>query len=365
MLKHLNVGTAQSLVVFFATSALYVITTLPAAHAAGGNQAVTCGEVLVSKGDIKIEAHSSKKVSPAAAGSKICQGDTIIAGAQSRAKIKMEDGNELNISPNSRLTLEEYEYKPSENKKKVMLNVLYGKVRAATREENMYNDKAKDGQANTFRVKTKSAVAGVRGTDFLTSYDRRTNRSEIVTFIGKVEVGFLGAGGRITNAVQVGAGQKTETSGGGTVAQPKSVSSTEIRRLHVESSSDDVVPDLNTDRNQPEAPKKEESGRSDDSASTGGSGGGSGGGSQTSPSQNQGGQQGREPSSAPGAPSMISNDDLPGRGPDKDMLAGIKSPIALPPAPPALPPPPPVCDLCNRAVESGPGKVNIRIIVPQ
>ena len=179
-----------------------------------------CGEILVSKGDVKIESAVGGKVSTAAAGAKVCQGDTIIAGLQSRAKVKMEDGNELNISPESRIKLEVYEYKPADNKKKVMLNVLYGKVRSATREENMYNDKAKDGQANTFQVKTKSAVAGVRGTDFLTSFDRKTSKTEVVTFKGSVDVGRAGPGGTILGAVSIGAGQKTEALPGAPPAPP-------------------------------------------------------------------------------------------------------------------------------------------------
>ncbi len=193
----------------------------------------SCGVIEIAKGDIKIE--SKGKVSAGAAQSKVCEGDAIIAGTQSRAKVKMADGNELNISPESRIVLETYQYKPTDNKKKVLLNVVYGKVRAATAKENMYNDAAADGQANSFQVKTKAAVAGVRGTDFLTSFSPQTNKAEVVTFKGEVMVGQMGPGGVILNPVAVGAGQKTEAVPGAPPAPPKVVPPTEMQQMSQDS----------------------------------------------------------------------------------------------------------------------------------
>lgn len=299
-----------------------------------------CGEILVSKGDIKVE--KSGKVAPGPQGTKVCQGDTIIAGLQSRAKVKMEDGNELNISPESRIKLETYEYKPADNKKKVMLNVLYGKVRAATREENMYSDKAKDGQANTFQVKTKSAVAGVRGTDFLTSFDRKTSKTEVITFHGRVDVGTLGVGGAILNSVSVGAGQKTEALPGSAPAAPKLIPPTEMDRMGSESSADtnDVKVAPQKDSASAKEPSKESSGNS--------------------------GAAPRTPAAAPGG-SMIDTGDLasaPGQSPVSAALP--KVPMVVPPVISQLPTVAPiVCDLCNRAVEGGATKVRVNITVPQ
>lgn len=218
---------------FFLASILFFALMTVSARASAA-----CGEVAVSKGDVKIEVAKDKKVSAAPQGTKVCAGDTIISGPQSRAKVKMEDGNELNISPDSRILIETYEYKPSDNKKKVMLNVLYGKVRAATREENMYNDKDKSGQANTFQVRTKSAVAGVRGTDFLTSFDRMSSKSEVLTFKGTVEVGQPGPGGQMMNPVKVQAGQKTEALPGAPPEPPRPVPPKEMEQQSRETKAD-------------------------------------------------------------------------------------------------------------------------------
>lgn len=195
-----------------------------------------CGNIEVAKGDVKIK--SGTKLTVASVGARICSGDTILTSANSRAKLKMEDGNELNVSPESQIVLEKYEFKPSDNKKRVLLNILQGKVRAATQRENMYNDSAKDGQANTFQVRTKSAVAGVRGTDFLTGFDPSSNKTEVVTFKGKVEVGQAGAGGQILNPVTVGAGQKTEALPGQPPAPPRPVPKQELDKMSSESKAD-------------------------------------------------------------------------------------------------------------------------------
>lgn len=272
-----------------------------------------CGEIEVAKGDIKVEKSGGGKAAAAAKGTKVCQGDTIIAGVQSRAKIKMEDGNELNVSPDSKILLETYEYKAADNKKKVMLNVMYGKVRAATREENMYNDKAHDGQANTFQVKTKSAVAGVRGTDFLTSFDTKTTKTEVVTFKGTVEVGMVDAKGALSNIVKVAAGQKTEALMGVPPTPPKPVPTSDMDRMKKDSASN-----------------------------------GSGSGDRRMPSSNSGGMVtnedlGKDPARAPSS----TGPSLPPIMPRREFLAG-----------PTPPPPPP-----NTLKQTG--NVKITIAVPQ
>lgn len=371
-----------------------------------------CGEVTVAKGDIKIENSKSKKAIAADKGAKVCQGDVIVAGPMSRAKVVMEDGNELNISPESRIALEEYVYKPADNKKKVMLNVLYGKVRTATKEENMYGDKAADGQANSFQVKTKSAVAGVRGTDFLTSFDRRTSKSEIVTFKGRVEVGSLGANGAILNAVQVGAGQKTEALPGQPPAPPKSVPKMEMDRVNKDTQADLASapkgPDSNSGNNNgnasnnssnSDAKNPDKSNNSGGSASSGGPNGAAPGGAASGGaapggvpgSIADGGPEGsgdkkneprnrnpansgppvQGPGSRPPAPrapaSMIDAGDL-ARAPNQSPVLP-NMPVVPVYAPPPIfnqvPTVSPVCDLCNRAIESGPGKVRITITIPQ
>ena len=132
----------------------------------------------------------------------------------------MDDGNVLNINPVSSMKIEAYSGGDG-GKKKVLLNVMYGKMRATVNQKY-------DGKSESFQVKTKSAVAGVRGTDFLTGYEPKTNKMSVVTFEGNVEVGKPGPGGSITGSVMVGAGQKTEASPGQPPAPPKPVPANEL-----------------------------------------------------------------------------------------------------------------------------------------
>ena len=151
----------------------------------------------------------------------------------------MDDGNEINISPDSKFTIDTYDYDVASNKKKVLMILLKGKVRATTREENMYADKAKDGVANSFLIKTMSAVAGVRGTDFLVSLDNETQKTEVTTFRGNVEVGLPGEGSTIRNSVQVAAGQRTQVLRGGNAPdKPKPVPAAALLKLNKESRSE-------------------------------------------------------------------------------------------------------------------------------
>lgn len=347
----------------------------------------SCGTFEVSKGDIKVQSGAALK--PAPAGSKICSGEAVVAGPNSRAKIKMEDGNELNISPDSKIVLENYQYSAADNKKKVLLNILKGKVRATTREENMYNDKAKDGQANTFQVRTKSAVAGVRGTDFLTGFDPSTNKSSIVTFRGKVEFGQPGPGGQIMNPVAVTAGQTTEASAGRAPEPPKPIPPKDLQKMNTETKADtaksqdggaggdtaargDVKKDDGAVKDDGGA-KKEDGGGSKQAGNGTGNGTGNGGGDGSAGPKGPGAPAGGEGERAPASAgpnsggtsgggtggSMLTNNDL-GRGDAR--------PIDMPKVPgmpmmPDVPKMPDIPKMDPNFVGSGTSKVNVTIQV--
>jgi hypothetical protein len=339
---------------------------------AGAQAHAACGKVEVSKGDVKIQSGQTKKVESAPIGAKICSGDTIIAGKDSRAKLKMEDGNELNISPDSKIVLENYQFNAADNKKKVLLNILQGKVRAATQKENMYNDKATDGQANTFQVKTKSAVAGVRGTDFMTGFDPKTNKSEVVTFRGKVEFGQPGPGGQILNPVQVGAGQKTEAVAGQPPAPPKTVPPKELAAANTESKAETGGGGGSGSGSGGSSDKsdKKDGDKKDGDKKSDGSGDKKSEGDKKSASN--GSDSKRDPansdsgSSSGGSGSMLTKGDQGGEHQTDGNALGSGGP--KPPAPPPAPPAPPELPKLPSAPPNIPpaptptkGKVNINI----
>lgn len=200
-----------------------IFSLLPMNHALA-NSGTVHGVLRVVKGDVQIKSGKTNAVAKARIGEKVFPKDTIITGKDSRAKVVMVDKNEINISPETQLQIENYEYTPDSDKKNVLLNVIYGKVR------NKVNQKY-DGEQSKFQVKTPSAVAGVRGTDFLTGFNRANRQTQIVTFEGRVVFGVPGPGGSILNAVPVTAGMMTTKVEGQMPKPPSVVSATELASL--------------------------------------------------------------------------------------------------------------------------------------
>src|SRR5690606_28070150 len=129
---------------------------------------------------------------------------SVATSLSGRASIKFPGGEELHISPKSRLVISAMESDEAEKKKKALMNLLNGKVRA-----NIPPGSYKS-SSTQFRIKSETAVAGVRGTQFVMSYSSQTKQSEVVTLRGAVEVGKpTGRGFGFSNPVMVRAGQKT------------------------------------------------------------------------------------------------------------------------------------------------------------
>lgn len=252
--------------------------------------AAECGLFRVVKGKVTYKQKNKKKFRKARINKKVCQGDTIKTAADSRAKIVMADENELNISPNTELKIEQYVNNDSNGSGKVLLNVVYGKIRSNVKR------KYKDSKRNHYRVKTKSAVAGVRGTEFLASYNTSTQQSKVVTFEGEVAVGNM-QGGSFVAQVTVKPGQFTSNSPGTKPHPAKNVPPQEFAQMNRESNVSDSPRDVSSDAGKPQAkekkklkekknkPKKQEPKRDkakanqpDDQASTDGSGNADGGG---------------------------------------------------------------------------------------
>ena len=211
------------------------------------------GIMRVVKGDVQVKSGKNDAISRARIGGKVFPKDTIITGKDSRVKIVMIDNNEINISPDSQIQIENYEYKSDGEKKNVMLNVIYGKVR--NKVEQKY-----DGEASTFQVKTPSAVAGVRGTDFLTGFSRATRKTEVVTFEGKVMFGMVGPRGNMVNPVPVSAGMMTSQAAGQPPTPPIQVPQTELAKMDNSSNADTAVAggDQSPKERAPAAEEKQE-----------------------------------------------------------------------------------------------------------
>lgn len=215
---------------FVATAGALIALSMMGGHDVYA-QAEVYGTMMVVKGDIKVNSTKSGKMETAKVGFKVYAGDAIQSGADSRAKIIMSDKNVINVSPDSKVTIAKYENNPAKDSRNVELKVDYGKVRASV--EQQY-----DGEKNKFNVRTPTAVAGVRGTDFVAGFNPTTRQTTVVTFTGVVAVGSPGANGSITNPVYVRPGQSTSVNEGQKAETPKVIPSEQLNMDQKESSAD-------------------------------------------------------------------------------------------------------------------------------
>ena len=157
-------------------------------------QAKVCGHVAALKGRVH-KLLLKTKPQKVKRGSKVCEGETLRAGKDSYAKVVMPDKNVLTLKSESQLKISEYVFQPKKGKKKVIIDLIYGRVRSKVNQK--YHG------VQSFEVRTKSAVAGVRGTDFLTEFNAQSGEATVVTFEGLVEMGQLGPKGKITQRTMV------------------------------------------------------------------------------------------------------------------------------------------------------------------
>jgi hypothetical protein len=303
------------------------------------------GVLMVVKGSVKIE-DSSKKVIDGKIGAKVLEGNTVTTGADSRAKIVMSDRNVLNVNPDTVLIIAKYENDAASGKKNVELNLLKGKVRNNV--EQTY-----DGEKSRFLIKTPTAVAGVRGTQFLASYDIKTQMSSVVTFKGAVTFSSVNAqGAPIGNPVTIKKGEMTQAAPNAPPEPPKTVPKEEMKRMDGESSTGAASDKKReTASEEPKKDSKKDDKKDDKKESKDGR--------EPANSSNEKGPKEK----APPPPSMMDPTDM-----NPDMGKTIKDPMGPPSATP--PPPPPTMATPNPLVKdiirdgTGKARVNVNPVKP-
>ena len=158
------------------------------------------------EGSVHILDPESQKKNLAQQGTSVHPGDQILSSDQSEAEIRMEDGSQILLTSNSKIQIEEKEKKflsyfitNQVSKKKTLIrskipyyiSLLSGNIRTRFQTENQNpseeeEESIKDPRTRTYQVRTKVAVIGVRGTDFLTSHDEGAFSTKVTTFEGEV-----------------------------------------------------------------------------------------------------------------------------------------------------------------------------------
>ena len=120
------------------------------------------GIVMMARGKAWVtpESGKPKKVK---VGLKIYEKDTIETGEGAKVRVLFKDKNVLNVTPKTKAKISSLK-NLGKKTDKTMIDLFYGKIRSKVKK------RYKGSQNNYYRVRTKAAVAGVRGTDFVVSY---------------------------------------------------------------------------------------------------------------------------------------------------------------------------------------------------
>ncbi|MFV8249823.1 FecR family protein [Bdellovibrio bacteriovorus] len=196
------------------------------------------GVFMVVKGGVQI--HTEGKTAPAKVGAKVYEGDKVVTAADSRAKIVMSDRNVLNLSPDTTIEITQYQNDAATGKKNVEIKLSGGKIRSNV--EQTY-----DGEKSKFQIKTPTAVAGVRGTQFQAGFDVKTQMTSIVTFKGAVSLAAVNAQGKVVGSpVMVKKGEMTTAAPNAAPEPPKALPKEEMKQIDGDSVASTVTPGTET-----------------------------------------------------------------------------------------------------------------------
>ena len=173
----------------------FLLLTPPLASAEGiGSISSISGDATLSRGKSKITIELNQE---------IMIGDLIELSKGAAAKIDFKNGNTIHLKSKTRFKVKSYP-KAKADKTPSAFDLIYGTVRALVKKKSKDYD---------FRVTTPSSVTGVRGTDFLLSYDPTLKEATCITFEGVVEFSNLGANGKAGKTVRLSAGQSSSVVG--------------------------------------------------------------------------------------------------------------------------------------------------------
>lgn len=149
----------------------------PAAAAVAAPQ--RAGVVEISEGVCSL-TRASGPIEVPREGVAVFAGDVIETKANGKVRVHLNDGSALTIAVNSRVEIAQMQVDDKGGHRAVLLDLIRGKVRSQVAK--------KYDSDNTYVIRTKTAVAGVRGTDFVVSFEENPTSliSEVHTFEGRV-----------------------------------------------------------------------------------------------------------------------------------------------------------------------------------
>jgi len=175
----------------------------------GGTRRLLAQEVVAQV--VRVQGHVTKTgggaEGPLTASAPVAIGDTVVTAAGAKADLRFTDGSLLTVGPSSRVEIARYAPDAAAGQADALLSLLSGIIKL------IVNDGVR---WSRFAVESETAVASVRGTEWLVEAAKGT--TAVFVLRGKVEVAGRGAE---PGAVTLGPGQGTDVAADAAPAPPK------------------------------------------------------------------------------------------------------------------------------------------------
>ncbi len=123
------------------------------------------------EGAVDILRASQAAPVPARVGDPVAMGDAIRTKRRGKAEVQFRDDSVIQLAPESRIVIDEYSFRSGGSRERGVLSLIRGKVRAMVSKLKAAVVATGSGDAG-FQIKTPTAIAGVKGTDFIVFYER-------------------------------------------------------------------------------------------------------------------------------------------------------------------------------------------------
>ena len=124
--------------------------------------AADAGLIKVSKGEVYVERAGAKM--PAAVGTAVRPSDVIVTGRDGSAGITFTDNSLVSVGPNTVFAIDKYRFDTTTYAGEFEGNLKQGKLAAVS-------GKMVKQSPESMKIRTPSAVMGVRGTEFVVQVD--------------------------------------------------------------------------------------------------------------------------------------------------------------------------------------------------
>ena len=142
----------------------WIVVAAVAMAFAGPVAAADIGLIKVSKGTVEVQRGGSKVA--AKVGTALQTADVIVTGADGSAGITFSDNSLVSVGPNSVFAIDKYSFDSTTHVGEFEGNLKQGRLSAVS-------GKMVKQSPESMKIRTPSAIMGVRGTEFVVQVDEK------------------------------------------------------------------------------------------------------------------------------------------------------------------------------------------------